>query len=169
MRRILEVHGEEIPVWLASVGQFHVLHLGDREIPCALTTAPGKGAFTLDLNGTSIALRIAVGEEATFVHLDGRAYEIGRTDPSQTLGQADGGAPQDRMIAPMPGAVISVSVAAGDAVTEGQALMVIESMKLETTITAPRDGVVSEVHFAPGDSFDGKVVLIGFEPLKDAS
>lgn len=169
MRRILEIRGEEIPVWLASVGQLHVLHVGDREIPCALTTAAGKGAYTLDLDGTSIALRIAVGEDATFVYVGGRAHEIRRTDPSQILGQADGGALEDRVIAPMPGSVIHVAVAAGDAVIRGQALMVIESMKMETTITAPRDGIVSEVRFAPGDSFDGRVVLISFEPLKDAS
>lgn len=168
MRRILEINGEETPIWLASTGQTHVLHLGEREIPCTLDPATGKGAYTLDLDGTRVALRIAVGEEATFVHLNGRAYEIGRTDPSQTLGEAGGGAAQDQMVAPMPGVVVSVSVAAGDSVTEGQALMVIESMKLETTLSAPRDGVISEVNYATGDSFGGKEILLGLAPLEEA-
>jgi len=168
MRRILEINGKETPIWLASTGQSQVLHLGDREIPCTLDPATGKGAYTLELDGTRISLRIAVGEEATFVHLNGRAYEIGRTDPSQTLGESGGGAAQDQMIAPMPGVVVSVSVAAGDDVAEGQALMVIESMKLETTITAPRDGTVAEIPFAAGDSFGGKEILLKLEPLEEA-
>lgn len=169
MRRILEVHGEEFPVWLSTAGQSHRLHLGNRVIECALEPAPGRGTYTLDLNGTSIALRIAVGEAATFVHLNGRAYEIARTDPSETLGGNDGGAARDQMVAPMPGVVISVAVAPGDAVSEGQALMVIESMKLETTIRAPRDGVISEVCFASGNSFDSKMVLLRLAAQREAS
>jgi len=167
MRRILEVDGEEIPVWLASTRQGHVLHMGDREIPCALEEAAGKGAYTLDLSGTRIPMRIAVSESATFIHFNGRAYEIGRTDPADALDKAGSGASRDQMLAPMPGVVVSVSVAPGDAVTEGQALLVIESMKLETTITAPRDGLVAEVPFAAGDSFGGKDVLLRLEPQEE--
>jgi len=167
MRRILEINGEETPIWLALTGQTHVLHLGARELPCTLDPATGKGAYTLELDGKRIALRIAVGEDATFIHLNGRAYEVGRTDPSQTLGESGGDAAQDQMIAPMPGVVVSVAVAPGDSVAEGQALLVIESMKLETTITAPRDGIVAEVPFSTGDSFGGKAVLLGLAPLEE--
>ncbi len=168
MRRILEINGEETPIWLASTGQTHVLHLGEREIPCSFDPATGKGSYTLEIDGARIPLRVAVGEESTFVHLNGRAYEIGRTDPSQTLGETGGGLAQDQMVAPMPGVVVSVDVAAGDTVTEGQTLLVIESMKLETTIAAPRDGVVAEVPFATGDSFGGKEILLSLVPLEEA-
>ncbi len=166
MRRILEIDGEEIPVWLAATGRGHVLHMKGREIPCALEAAAGKGAWTLLLDGARIPMRIAVGEGATFIHVNGRAHAIGRTDPAERLGNT-AGASQDRMIAPMPGVVVSVLAAAGDAVTEGQALLVIESMKLETTITAPRDGIVAEVPFATGASFGGKEVLLRLEPQEE--
>ena len=53
----------------------------------------------------------------------------------------------------MPGVVVSVNAKPGDHVKEGQPLLVIESMKLETSLTAPRDGVVAEMPFAAGDSF----------------
>jgi biotin carboxyl carrier protein len=53
---------------------------------------------------------------------------------------------------PMPGKIISVSVAVGDAVTKGQPVLVLESMKMENTIASPIDGTVSAVHVAAGDS-----------------
>ena len=63
----------------------------------------------------------------------------------------------------MPGVVIAVHVAAGDQVHAGQALMVIESMKLETTLAAPRDARVKAVHHAVGASFALKAALITLE------
>jgi 3-methylcrotonyl-CoA carboxylase alpha subunit len=56
-----------------------------------------------------------------------------------------------RLTAPMPGKVVSFSVKAGDKVHKGQALAVMEAMKMEHTIAAPADGVVGELLFAPGD------------------
>jgi 3-methylcrotonyl-CoA carboxylase alpha subunit len=66
-----------------------------------------------------------------------------------------------RLTAPMPGKVVSFSVKAGDAVKKGQALAVMEAMKMEHTIAAPADGTVAELLFAPGDQ-----VTEGAELLK---
>ena len=54
----------------------------------------------------------------------------------------------------MPGTVVDVAVAAGDAVEAGQLLMTIESMKLQTAITAPQDASVAEVFVSAGTNFD---------------
>ncbi len=53
---------------------------------------------------------------------------------------------------PMPGRIISVSISVGDTVAKGQSVIVLESMKMENTITAPVDGTVSAVLVAAGDS-----------------
>ena len=63
----------------------------------------------------------------------------------------DGPAESGRLTAPMPGKVVSFSVKAGDPVKKGQALAVMEAMKMEHTIAAPTDGVVQELLYAPGD------------------
>ena len=72
-------------------------------------------------------------------------------------GPAEGG----RLTAPMPGKLVSFAVKAGDKVTKGQALAVMEAMKMEHSITAPADGVVQELLYAPGDQ-----VAEGAELLK---
>jgi 3-methylcrotonyl-CoA carboxylase alpha subunit len=53
--------------------------------------------------------------------------------------------------APMNGAVVAILVQAGEAVTAGQTLVIMEAMKMEHAIKAPADGVVSELFFAEGD------------------
>ena len=66
-----------------------------------------------------------------------------------------------RLTAPMPGKIISFLVKAGDTVSKGQALAVMEAMKMEHTIAAPADGKVGELMYAPGDQ-----VAEGAELLK---
>ena len=73
------------------------------------------------------------------------------------MAQTEGG----RLTAPMPGKVVSFSVKAGDKVSKGQALAVMEAMKMEHTIAAPNDGLVVEVLYSPGDQ-----VAEGAELLK---
>ena len=65
----------------------------------------------------------------------------------------------------MPGTVITVAVAPGDAVTTGQPLVVIESMKMQSEIVAWRDGVVERVHLRVGDTFDRGAGLVELEPV----
>jgi 3-methylcrotonyl-CoA carboxylase alpha subunit len=69
-----------------------------------------------------------------------------------TLSHAgEGHAEAGRLTAPMPGKVIAYLVKRGDAIKTGQPLAVLEAMKMEHTIAAPRDGTVAELLFAPGD------------------
>ena len=65
------------------------------------------------------------------------------------------------MTAPMPGKVVSFAVKAGDKVTKGQALAIMDAMKMEHTIASPVDGVVQELLYQPGDQ-----VLEGADLLK---
>jgi 3-methylcrotonyl-CoA carboxylase alpha subunit len=72
----------------------------------------------------------------------------------------DSGTEGGRLTAPMPGKLVSFAVKSGDAVTKGQALAVMEAMKMEHTIAAPADGVVQELLYAPGDQVAEGVELI---------
>jgi 3-methylcrotonyl-CoA carboxylase alpha subunit len=66
----------------------------------------------------------------------------------------------DTVLAPMPGLVRSVNVAVGDAVKAGDRLAVLEAMKMEHVLRAPRDGVVAEVRCVAGGQVAAKAVLI---------
>jgi len=65
--------------------------------------------------------------------------------------------------APMPGLVVTVAVKAGDKVEEGQKLLSLEAMKMETTILAERDGKVAEVLVSPGTPVEAGELLLRYE------
>ncbi|MEC7648267.1 MAG: acetyl-CoA carboxylase biotin carboxylase subunit [Pseudomonadota bacterium] len=78
--------------------------------------------------------------------------------------QASSGSHGGRLTSPLPGRVVSVVVAAGDMVSAGQILMVIEAMKMEHSITAPAASTVETVHFSEGDQVDEGAELVALSP-----
>ncbi|RKX73856.1 MAG: biotin attachment protein, partial [Spirochaetes bacterium] len=65
-----------------------------------------------------------------------------------------------KITAPMPGLVLRISVAVGDVVTEGDEVMVLEAMKMETPISATAGGTITEVHVSQGDQVKSGAVLV---------
>jgi len=72
-------------------------------------------------------------------------------------------AQDDRVRAPMPGRVVVVRVRKGDQVVAGQELVVVEAMKMELALKAPRDGTVASVPAAAGDFVEADAVLVALE------
>jgi propionyl-CoA carboxylase alpha chain len=68
------------------------------------------------------------------------------------------------LLAPMPGSVVSVLAEAGGSVTEGQPLLVLEAMKMQHTVTAPTEGVVTQINVKPGTQVAAGEVLAVVEP-----
>ncbi|OZI66255.1 acetyl-CoA carboxylase biotin carboxylase subunit [Bordetella genomosp. 11] len=97
--------------------------------------------------------------ESLHVFHDGDARQLVLHDPLAHAGEEHGEHGGD-MTAPMPGKIISIGVRAGDAVRKGQALLVMEAMKMEHTITAAADGEVAEVFYAVGDQVAEGAALI---------
>jgi len=75
--------------------------------------------------------------------------------PAQNLDETGG-----TVAAPMPGTIIKVAVGAGDAVTKGQTILVLEAMKMENEIMAPKDGTIEEVKVSEGVSVNAGDILI---------
>jgi 3-methylcrotonyl-CoA carboxylase alpha subunit len=63
----------------------------------------------------------------------------------------------------MNGTVVDILVSAGDTVSQGDALVIMEAMKMEHTIKAPADGTVTEIYYGKGDLVDGGADLLAFE------
>ena len=69
----------------------------------------------------------------------------------------------EQITSPMPGNILSVNISAGDTVKKGQVLMILEAMKMENEIMAPKDGTVTQVLVAKGATVDtgAPLVVIG--------
>jgi 3-methylcrotonyl-CoA carboxylase alpha subunit len=99
------------------------------------------------------------GQE-TVLFEDGAAYS---TMPHAVRGRADGSSSNGTLSAPMPGRVVSVEVAQGDAVKAGQKLVVIEAMKMEQGLIAPFDGTVAELQAVAGAQVSEGSLLVRVE------
>ena len=91
----------------------------------------------------------------------GRTWRLAIVDPLAAVAEEEAGAA--KLTAPMPGKIITVKVENGAKVERGQALLVMEAMKMEHTIRAPADGIVAAVHFAVGDQVEEGVELLDFQ------
>jgi 3-methylcrotonyl-CoA carboxylase alpha subunit len=141
-------------------------YLHDGALALTVGNVSGALAFSrdgdrLDVNfaGERFACAVYAHGETDHVFTDRGAAAIMSLDLLAHAGEGavDGG----RLTAPMPGKVVSFAVKAGDKVSKGQALAVMEAMKMEHTIAAPKDGTVQELLYAPGDQ-----VAEGAELLK---
>jgi 3-methylcrotonyl-CoA carboxylase alpha subunit len=100
------------------------------------------------------------GEEIV-LWVDGRQTPLQLIDPAARAEREDGSG--GHLTAPMPGTVVAVHVKPGDAVDRGQALLVLEAMKMEHTMRAPRAGRIAAVHFSAGDRVDEGADLVDLE------
>jgi len=107
---------------------------------------------------------VATRGDEVFIHYEGETYQLSYEHPLDRLAHAAHGAAEDSLRAPMPGSLVVVHAKVGQQVARGEALLVMESMKMETTLTAARDGVVAAVHYAPGQTFDRDALLLSLEP-----
>jgi len=126
-----------------------------------VTERDEAGELWLLVDGVPRLCHVAQDANRLFVHLDGRAWELEAIDEFGQL-EEEGGGPA-RVRAPMPGVVVDCCVAAGAEVARGAALMLIESMKLQTEIRAPVAGRVVEVAFGAGQSFAKGALLVALE------
>jgi biotin carboxyl carrier protein len=123
----------------------------------------GGHAFMLDR--TSHAALVSSGVRGVELSMDGRTYAVSReAADADRPASARGRGGDERLEAPMPGSIIAVNVAAGDRVHAGQALVVLESMKMHNEITAPHDGVVHKVHCRVGEQVGFGHVLVEIGP-----
>lgn len=159
MRHCFELDGEDHLLWLARTGDGYALRL-DEEI-FAVSLIGG----ILRVGDREFPVHIAREVDRLFIHVAGAAHELVFQDPVVRHAAGAAAGSEDILRAPMPGAVVGVSSEAGQAVKEGAILLVIESMKLETTVRAPRDGMVETVHVALLQSFERDAPLITLASL----
>ena len=94
---------------------------------------------------------------------DGESRRLRLVDPLDVT-QYEATASADSMVrAPLPGKIIDLRVKAGDSVSKGQALLVLEAMKMEHTLAAPADGTVKSLRYAVGEQVPEGAELVEFE------
>lgn len=157
----VEVDGVDHQLWLSPCqsGSYH-LHLRDQVICPVAFAQYGENSGVLTIAGETERVRFVIEGDLIHVHIRGMTRVLRYSDPLRTLACVNQEESSLMTRAPMPGVVVTIAVSPGQPVSAGAALMMIESMKLETIIRSSQDGVVDRINFKEGESFERDAVLI---------
>lgn len=137
-------------------GSYHAI-TGDESYHVQVS-AGADGGLLIDVDGQRSLAHAAVHNSQRYVHVDGRTYALSLPEARASWRRSGGGS--GGLNAQMPGQVIEVLVAEGDVVASGQALVILEAMKMEIRVAAPADGVVKQLCVAVGDVVDRGQLLV---------
>ncbi|UUC94314.1 acetyl/propionyl/methylcrotonyl-CoA carboxylase subunit alpha [Comamonas sp. C11] len=161
--------GEDFTAGLAygrgtQAAQTYQLGIGEGEGRIDATLqwrALADGRLELGLDGKRTVVVVHAQGDQLSIFTEAGSTQITVVD--QLAHAGDTGHEGGRLTAPMPGKVVSFTVKAGDKVSKGQPLAVMEAMKMEHTIAAPGDGVVLELLYVPGDQVSEGAELLRIE------
>ena len=120
-----------------------------------------------------LSLQVVVedtGREHFDVLIGGRMFEARVLDERALLmAQRKGGllGGSGEVNSPMPGLIVDVTVALDDAVTQGQTVAILESMKMQNELKAPVDGVIESIHVQPGETVNKNTLLVVIKPNEE--
>ncbi len=126
--------------------------------------ARDAASLRVECDGEVMQARIYEAAAALHLFLDGRHVVMNLVSTDDAL-QALDTAEQGSLLTPLPGTVVAVHVAAGQRVARGAPLITVEAMKMEHTLTAPYEGVVSRIAFGLADRVQAGAVLVELAPL----
>ena len=121
-----------------------------------ISRAEQGGQLRVEVSGASHLAHVAKAGDYWWIHMDGRIHVVRMHEP----GSSEAESAQGGMSAPMPGTILEILVKQGQRVREGQTLLVMEAMKMEHRIQAPRAGEVTRLHYSVGDRVDRGTILV---------
>ncbi len=137
------------------------------QVDAAVSIGGKPPDIELEFNGEKVSATVIRDGLSLTVFHDGETRRLELIDELAEAEAHAGEGPAGVPIAPMPGVVVAVTVAAGTEVVRGKPLMVIEAMKVEHTIHAPADGTVDEVLYGVGDAVEEGAALVAFTVRDD--
>ncbi len=121
--------------------------------------------FRVISNGSAVNAFVAEDEANYYVRIGGSSITFSKPIDEEMSFEEEGGLSSgcEAVTSPMPGSVVKVEVEAGQEVAEGDALIIVEAMKMETTLFASIDGIVTEVNVKAGEQVSADTILVVVE------
>jgi biotin carboxyl carrier protein len=149
------ISGEHLAVRVEESKGEGIFHIADRSIPFHIVDHN-----TLEIGGRHVRFHIVRDGDSYTVWINGRTYQLKRTSKSH-LAEAAATSPTGEITALMPGKVLRIEVAVGDTVSEKQTVAIMESMKMESALHAPKAGRIAEIRCQPGQVVEmGEVIMV---------
>lgn len=156
---------EVVLVRVESAADGYSVSVDGRAYHVRLAAAPGRAAgcgaeLALEVDAQRHLAWVAANGPRRWVAVDGQTCELAPPQSTSARGHAPG---RDMLEAQMPGVVRRVLVAPGDHVERGQALVLLEAMKMEIRVSAPHAGNVQDICVREGQAVDRGETLVEIE------
>ena len=161
MKLTFDLDSESIPIDITPSGKFHRATIGDKTVDVELLQAK-DGKLELLIEGERVTAYVSSDNAQRWVTVNGQTFVLTKSSGERKSGSGHHHAAGE-LTAPMPGQVRAVNVSEGDAVIKGQTLLLLEAMKMEIRVQAPRDGVVKKLFVQQGQTVDREQMLVEIE------
>ncbi|MCI0549452.1 MAG: biotin/lipoyl-binding protein [Anaerolineae bacterium] len=141
-------------------GKSYRVGIGDRTVDVEIIHAE-SGKLDLLIDGQRVTAYVSSDGARRWVTVNGQTFVLTKSSDAKRRGAGHDHASE--LAAPMPGQVRGVNVSEGDVVTKGQTLLVLEAMKMEIRIQAPRDGVIKKLFVNQGQTVEREQILVEIE------
>ena len=161
MKLNFDHEGQSISVDLTPPGKsFRVDALGETIEAQILQAKDGK--LDLLIDGQRVTAYVSSDQTRRWVTVNGRTLLLNKSSGGRRSSSGHHHAAGE-LTAPMPGQIRAVNVSEGDTVTKGQTLLLLEAMKMEIRVQAPRDGVVKKLFVQQGQTVEREQMLVEIE------
>ena len=126
-------------------------------------TRIGAGVYRVEIDGRAEIVYVAGPRDARWAFWNGRVFREPFDGDAVTRGGAAHARGAQALAAPMPATVLKVLVTAGAAVKKGEAVIILEAMKMELPLRAPADATIKAVHCREGELVQPDAVLVEFD------
>jgi len=163
----IQLDQQSHPVAVTADGEGrYTVKVADREYTVDLTE-PQPDLFSMLLDGKSYEVGVDLTAEDCSLYVYDQFFQLKVLDPRMMALRGKAGddlvGGRAEILSPMPGKVVKLLAGAGDEVTKGQGIVVVEAMKMENELKSPKDGKVTEIMVEEGQAVDASAVLMVVE------
>jgi len=166
MKYFTKLDGEQREFTIERHGKGLIAHSGDQTLHLDLSLVGDGAAFSLLVDGRSYDVMADVQREQVTLQLLGERFQVHVEDERERAAHAVAGhklGGRRELRAAMPGIVVDVKASPGDAVAEGQTLVVLEAMKMQNPLSAEAAGKVTRVLCRKGETVAAGALLMELE------
>ena len=115
--------------------------------------------------GQRFSMSVATKGSSVFCDIAGKAFHAKKMEKNFSKSAVGAG---EGLVTPMPGKIIKICFSVGDKIKAGDAVVVMEAMKMEHTLSAPKDGTIKAIHASEGELVDGGISVVDLGDRNDS-
>lgn len=162
MEYVATVNNKSFPIFVDRDREFFVFLINGTKYTLDFSSSPGSSLYSMIVGGKQYEVAIEKSENDLLIHINGEAHRVRISKELKAKAKKEKKA-RIEVRAAMPGLIIALEVRPGQSVKKNDGLLIMEAMKMQNEVKAPRAGIVAEVHASKGSPVEKGEKLVTIE------